>query len=242
MATLYISGQLMSLNHRQGGWVSVEILEPGKQYAKKLDTKKPELVGAAQSMVGQMVTAMYNEVDSGTPNPHRPGSNFINRYLEQITLGYTDVSGYNPPAPAPTPVPIPQQQYAPQPIPQAPAPQAPQPQPMPMQPQMQAQPRISDVERDRKIVRQSCLKVAAMMLPMFDTSEQTLATLVRVSEQLSKYVHEGVPWDTAPISPGNQRQAALPPPQQQAQGYEHDAAYDGDPGPAYTEYAGETEY
>src|SRR5262245_45697246 len=139
MTTLYVSGLLQAVNHRQGGWVSVEIMEPGRQYPRKLDTKREEIIAAATSMMGQPVTAKYNEVDSGTPNPHRPGTTFINRYLEQISLGFTDVSQLNAqaqPQPQPT-MAMPMVQPMPQ--------MTPQPQPQPM-PQVQVQPQSMSMD------------------------------------------------------------------------------------------------
>lgn len=173
MTTMYVSGILTAVSHRQGGWIRAEIEEPGKQYPRKLDTKKPELVQAAQSMVGQPVTAMYNEVDSGNPNPNRPGTNYINRYLEQISLGFTDVSGYNP---QPTHAQPQQRQGA--------APQV----------QQRAQPQ-GDPEKDKRITRMACLKASSQLLMVLGVDDQNLASLMRINEQLVKYVYEGLPYE-----------------------------------------------
>ena len=87
-----VIGQVTAIEPRNAGWVAVHVHEPGKQYPKKLSTKKTELIQAAQQLVGQIVTAGYNEATSDSINPHT-GQPYINRYLEAITLGQVDLVG-----------------------------------------------------------------------------------------------------------------------------------------------------
>jgi hypothetical protein len=172
-----VVGQVAGLEQRNGGWVAVSIMEAGKQYPKKLSTKKPELIQQAQMMMGQIVTAAFNEVQSDSINPHN-GQPYINRYLEALALGAVDLVGM------PTQI-----------QPQAVMPAAPVAQPV-MQPM--AQPMIEDM-REMKIMRQAAAKVGVQLLTHLDPAERTLASLVRISEQLVKYFNEGVPWQTAPV-------------------------------------------
>jgi hypothetical protein len=79
-----VTGTLSGLEARSNGWVRYSITEPNKQYPVKVDTKKPEIINAAAALMGQPVSAMVTVQDSGNPNPHQPGQNFMNRYLNQI--------------------------------------------------------------------------------------------------------------------------------------------------------------
>ena len=117
-----IIGTVSGLEQRNGGWVAVAILAPGKEYPVKLSTKKQELIQQAQQMMGQVVTAGYNEAEGNSINPHT-GTPYINRYLEAIAYGQVDLVG------APT-------QIQPQNVmPQQPQPVQPQPQQFQGQPQ-----------------------------------------------------------------------------------------------------------
>lgn len=191
---LQISGQLVGMEARNGGWMAVGVQEVGSQYPKKLSTKKPELIQQAQSLMGQMVTAAYNESEGNQINPHT-GTPYINRYLEALALGQVQLA-----SPQQT-----QQMTQPQPMqPQTMVQQ--QPQTMGAQPMVQGA-SMSDA-REMKIMRQAAAKVSVELLQHLDQEERTLSSLVRISEQLVKYFNEGVPWATAPVqAPANVQQA-----------------------------------
>lgn len=209
-----VTGQIVAMEQRNAGWVAVSILEPGKQYPKKLSTKREELIGQAQQMMGmgQIVTAAFNEQQSDQINPHN-GQPYTNRYLEALALGMADLVGM--------PTQIQPQQYMP-PQPQ-PVQQAPYQQPAPVQQPVMQQPIQRFDPTEAKIHRQTATKVAVLLLPMLREEDRNLASLVRISEQLVKYYDAGVQWQTAPIQP---QPSPQPQPQQQAQGYEQ---YDGYP-------------
>lgn len=188
---LQISGQLVGMEARNGGWMAVGVQEVGAQYPKKLSTKKPELIQQAQSLMGQMVTAAYNEQEGNSINPHT-GTPYINRYLEALALGQVQLAQPNPMAAAPAPANV---YVAPQTgtsgatfAPTAPA-----------MPVVQGAP-MSDA-REMKIMRQAGAKVAVALLQHLDPSERNLASLVAISEQLVKYFNEGVSWQVAPVQP-----------------------------------------
>jgi hypothetical protein len=172
---LQISGQITGIEARNGGWVAVAITEPGNEWPKKLSTKKPELIQAAQSMMGQVVTALYNEQEGNSINPHT-GMPYTNRYLEAVSLG----------ASAPQVQPMVQQQpqtFAPQPTATIQHVVAP-----------------TDNLREKKIMRQTATKVAVNLLQHLDEGSRNLASMVAISEQLVKYYEEGVPFTVNPVS------------------------------------------
>lgn len=77
-------GVLDSITEKTSGWHRLEIKIPGKDYTLKLDTKLGALVEQARATGTQTMEWTYSESDSGTPNPNRPGSNYINRRLEKV--------------------------------------------------------------------------------------------------------------------------------------------------------------
>ena len=192
-----IIGTVSGLEQRSGGWVAVAILAPGKEYPVKLSTKKQELIGQAQQMMGQVVTAGFNEQESTNINPHN-GQPYTNRYLEALAFGAVDLVGM--------PTQIQPQQFVPQPQPQAqnfpPPQQQAQPQQFQGQPQTFAQQPAAVPFVDLKqgmIHRQTASKVAVQLLAYLVPDERNLASLVRISEQLVKYYDEGVQWTTPPV-------------------------------------------
>jgi hypothetical protein len=179
---LQITGQLVGMEARNGGWMAVGVQEVGAQYPKKLSTKKPDLIQQAQSLMGQMVTAAYNESEGNQINPHT-GTPYINRYLEALALGQVQLA---------------QPQMQAQPVAQ------PIQQPMVQQPIAQpvAQPMVQGAmtdAREMKIMRQAASKVSVELLQHLDPAERNLASLVAISEQLVKYFNEGVVYQVAPV-------------------------------------------
>jgi hypothetical protein len=59
------------------------------------------------------------------------------------------------------------------------------------------------------------------VLAFMPPEDQTLASLIRISEQLVKYYDEGVQWQTNPIAPPVQQPQAQP-----QQGYENPDEYE----------------
>jgi len=84
MAEQTATGTLEGIMEKAGGWHEIHVAMPGKQYPLKLSTKNQKLVELARISVGGVFTWRYSEQDSGNPNPHKPGTNYINRYLEGV--------------------------------------------------------------------------------------------------------------------------------------------------------------
>lgn len=95
---LTADGTLAGIEEKPTGWTSIKVALPGKEHPLKLDTKIGELVELARAAGTNMMTWKYSEQDSGTPNPHRPGSNYINRRFE----GVEPVGSVATPAAAPS--------------------------------------------------------------------------------------------------------------------------------------------
>lgn len=209
---LQVTGQLIGMEPRAGGWVAVVIQDPNDQYPKKLSTKQPQLLGQAQQLMLQHVTAVYTESDSQNINPNN-GLPYTNRNLTHLTLA-------NGAAPQPAqPQPAAGMQYVPQPgvvtnQPQSvtftPQPQQPiptftptpvqAPAPTPVLSQRVDYQRPKSPEETLQIHRQTATKVAAMMMSSLDKEDQNLASLLRISEQLVHYYVNGVQWNVpAPV-------------------------------------------
>lgn len=88
MSDRVVVGTVTGFEQRQGGWRRYSISEPGRQYPVKADTKKPEIIAQVDAYMAtqSMVAVQINEADSGNPNPHKPGTNYINRYLNAIAI------------------------------------------------------------------------------------------------------------------------------------------------------------
>lgn len=79
-----VVGTLSGIEPKTSGWMRFSISVPGDQYPLKVDTKKPEIIEAAKALLGQDVTVQVNVQDSGNPNENKPGTNYMNRYLNEI--------------------------------------------------------------------------------------------------------------------------------------------------------------
>ena len=82
-------GRKAGIMEKSGGWVEVHVELPGKQYPLKLSTKLEPLIEKVRGLGDEIATFTYKEVDSGNPNPHKPGTNYINRYLDSVEAGAT---------------------------------------------------------------------------------------------------------------------------------------------------------
>ena len=79
-----IVGTLSGLEPKTNGWMRFSITREGNQYPDKVDTSKPEIIAQATALMGQLVSAQVNVQQSDTPNPHKPGTFYMNRYLNAI--------------------------------------------------------------------------------------------------------------------------------------------------------------
>lgn len=82
--TKTVIGTLGGILEKSGEWRQIQVSVPGKQYPVKMDTKKEELVQLARAAGENVMAWTYSESDSGNPNPHRPGENYVNRYFEGV--------------------------------------------------------------------------------------------------------------------------------------------------------------
>lgn len=87
-----VTGVKTGITEKNGGWFEIEVAIPGSDYPKRMSTKKQELVELARAAGDQVMEWTFTERDSGKPNPHKPGSNFIDRYFEGVAP-----VGTNPP-------------------------------------------------------------------------------------------------------------------------------------------------
>lgn len=80
-------GTLLGITSKPGSeWSRIEISVEGLQYPVKADTKKPEILAAANEVGTKVATWMVNEVESDKINP-KSGRPYINRYLEGVKEG-----------------------------------------------------------------------------------------------------------------------------------------------------------
>ena len=68
-----------------GDWTIFEVLEEGRQYPIKLATKREDVTAVGMKAAKAAVPAVWTYTESeGNPNPRRPGTNYINRYLTEV--------------------------------------------------------------------------------------------------------------------------------------------------------------
>lgn len=82
--TKTVVGTLAGIMEKTGDWRELHISVPGKQYPVKVSTKREELVLLARAAGENVMEWTYSEQDSGNPNPHKPGQNYVNRYFEGV--------------------------------------------------------------------------------------------------------------------------------------------------------------
>lgn len=80
----------------KGDWHEFHV-NIGKQYPVKLATKMPDIIAQAQAAGQSQAVWTYKESE-GAPNPHRPGENFKNRYLQSVEVGGTVTQAASAPA------------------------------------------------------------------------------------------------------------------------------------------------
>jgi hypothetical protein len=207
-----VQGTLAQVEQRQQGWMRFHIMEPGNQYATKVDTKKPELVQQCMSLLGQQIVAEIREQESTNINPNS-GRPYVNRYLNAIApAGYSP--GVQPVPGAPTPQQWQQQQGQQMPVQpggqqqwQPPQQQAPQ-QIVQQQPaqQPQAQPPIMGYDKDINIMRQTAAKVVAMSWEILPLEQQTPVGMVEACEAwMAYFIHGPLRFGVQPFSQAAQQ-------------------------------------
>jgi len=204
-----ISGVIMGVNpHQSGDKWAVNVQPANSQFTQNLWTKDQQLAGQLSMMVGQHQTFTVNvNTDQNTGKKYR-------------WISLAGQVAQAPPPPQPVQAPPPQQlpfQPQPQPLPQAFPQQAfaqpqqlpfppPQPAVQPPQTSSSATPRISDDDRESRIMRQTASKVAAILISHIPAEQRTLDNVVMLSERLVSYYRGGVAW------PAQDGQGQQPPP------------------------------
>jgi len=77
-------------------WVKFNI-DVGTQYPLGLSTKKESIIQAARAVGGEVATWTFKE-SQGNENPNKPGSYYMNRYLDKVEVGALGAA----PGPSPT--------------------------------------------------------------------------------------------------------------------------------------------
>ncbi len=83
--TKQIQGACQGILEDGSGWVEFQI-NIGRQYPVRLKTKRDEIIAEGRAAGVQGAVWTYNESE-GNPNPHKPGTNYKNRYLEKVEVG-----------------------------------------------------------------------------------------------------------------------------------------------------------
>ena len=82
-------GEIIAVLPQKSGFTEIQIQEEGRQYPYKASTKLPDIIEAANAGLFQQAVLTAKEVDSGNPNPHKPGTNYINRTAMKVEVGGT---------------------------------------------------------------------------------------------------------------------------------------------------------
>lgn len=208
-----VRGLLVGMEPRNAGWTRFSIQQDGRQYPYKCDTKQPEIIATAHSLIGQSVVAHVREQDSTNLNPHQPGTYYKNRYLNAIapagSMQAPPVQQQMQPAPAAPPQQGMQQQAAPPQATYAPGHQ-------PGEPGKQGR------EKEMEIMRQAAMKCAVGAISIMPTDQQTPGGLVAAAEAFLAYfvfgpARFGVSAFDAPAQSTQQPIPQAQPPQQQAE-------------------------
>jgi hypothetical protein len=232
---LDVHGTLVGSEARNAGWMRFLVLEQGKQYPYKADTKKPEVIQQAMSLMGQPVSISVREQDSSERNPHT-GLPYKNRYLNAIApMGY---------APGVQPSPQHMQQNSPpgeytqQQQPQQQLQQQQQPVQQQQQQQQQQQPfqpGIAGYDKDINIMRQCASKCAVMQMHALPAEQRTPLGLIAAAETwMAYYVYGPLRFGLQPFSSidgqqpvGGPQQPLHPANNPQATGAAYGADWDG---------------
>jgi hypothetical protein len=94
-------GEIVAVQPTKTGWTEIHLQETGKQYPYKASTKIEAIIEQAQAGLFKDAVLTAKEVDSGNPNPNRPGFNFINRMAMKVEVGgVLDVAAASAKSPA----------------------------------------------------------------------------------------------------------------------------------------------
>jgi hypothetical protein len=185
----YIAGVIVGVTtHRSGDKWLIEIQPDGSAYTKNIWTKDQAAAYQLSQMQGLHQGFMVNvNVDQQTNK----------RYM------WLAMAGASPPATLPQPQPqMPQQPAAipvappmqPQ-IPMQPQPvQAQMPQPLPPLPvaTVSTQPRVTQDQKEDRIMREAASKVASILISHVPAEQRTLDNVISLSERLVRYYEYGV--------------------------------------------------
>ena len=87
--TVQKQGEIIAVQPTKTGWTEIHLQEEGKQYPYKASTKIEAIIEQAQAALFKEAVLTAKEVDSGNPNPNRPGYNYINRTAMKVEVGGT---------------------------------------------------------------------------------------------------------------------------------------------------------
>ncbi len=85
--TVQKQGEIIAVQPTKTGWTEIHLQEEGKQYPYKASTKIEAIIEQAQAALFKEAVLTAKEVDSGNPNPNRPGYNYINRTAMKVEVG-----------------------------------------------------------------------------------------------------------------------------------------------------------
>jgi hypothetical protein len=83
-----VMGACEAIEQKPGSEWTRFLVNVGRQYPVKLDTKLPDVMEAAHAAGAQQAVWTWKEIQGG-PNPHKPGEFFTNRWLTSVEVGGT---------------------------------------------------------------------------------------------------------------------------------------------------------
>ena len=96
--TKTITGVCTEIAQKPGSeWTEFHI-DGGGQYPVRLSTKLQPLIELGKAVGSNLATWTYEE-SQGNPNPNRPGTFYMNRYLSKVEVGGADPGPENASAP-----------------------------------------------------------------------------------------------------------------------------------------------
>lgn len=164
--TKVIVGQCVEISEKNG-WTAFSI-DVGSQYPVKLSTKVAAIIESARAVGSEVSTWTFKE-SQGNENPNKPGTYYMNRYLDKVEVGTQDGG---PPGPetvstaSGTTAPVPTPHHDP----------------------------IAPADKDRAISRMSCLSSAAVLLQgiVFENEGQRIAAWIAASAAAERHVYRDI--------------------------------------------------
>jgi len=163
--TKTITGQCVEIAEKNG-WTSFSV-DVGTQYPVRLSTKLDAIIQAGRAAGSDVAVWTFKE-SQGRENPNKPGTYFQNRYLDKVETGGTaqenTASGTAPAQQTATPLPTPHHDA------------------------------IAPADRDRAIVRQSCLKAASWLLQgvAFENEGMRIAAWISAANAAERHVYRNI--------------------------------------------------